>query len=106
MTSLSTAELRLQSWLHPLAWDSVLALRSSCGVERARSSCSSSTHMLFVLLRFLRTGTPTRGDWTKADLLVAAPTMGLTPKKLKQALGLAKERKQIEHKPDGTVLLL
>jgi hypothetical protein len=45
-------------------------------------------------------------DWTKAKLLAAAPTMGLSSRKLKQAFGVAKEKKQIQHKSDGTVLLL
>jgi hypothetical protein len=59
-----------------------------------------------VLLSFLKTETPKRGEWTKADLLVAAPTKGLSSRKLKQAFGIAKEKKQIEHRADGTVLLL
>jgi hypothetical protein len=59
-----------------------------------------------VLLSFMRTSTPKRGEWTKADLLVAAPTIGLSSRKLKQAFGIAKEKKQMEHKSDGTVLLL
>jgi hypothetical protein len=59
-----------------------------------------------VLLSFMRTSTPKRGECTKADLLVAAPTMGLSSRKLKQAFGIAKEKKQIEHRADGTVLLL
>eukprot|EP00953_Heterococcus_sp_UTEX-ZZ885_P007045 4290-Heterococcus_DN1.PRE.1 len=41
-------------------------------------------------------------DWRKAEFLAAAPTMGLSSRKLKQAFGQAKEKKQIEHKPDGT----
>jgi hypothetical protein len=45
-------------------------------------------------------------DWTKAELLAAAPTMGLSSRKLKQAFGIAKESKHIEHRADGTVLLL
>jgi hypothetical protein len=59
-----------------------------------------------VLLSFLRTSTPEGDDWTKAAFLAAAPAMGLTSRKLKQAFGQAKEKKQIEHRPDGTVLLL
>jgi hypothetical protein len=36
-------------------------------------------------------------DWTKAELLAAPPTMGLSFRKLKQAFGVAKEKKQIQH---------
>lgn len=56
------------------------------------------------LLQFMRTGTPAGRDWTKAGLLAAAPTMGLSSRKLKQAFGQAKASRQIEHRGDGTVL--
>ena len=59
-----------------------------------------------VLLSFMRTSTPAGDDWTKAALLAAAPAMGLSSRKLKQAFGQAKEKEQIEHRPDNTVLLL
>jgi hypothetical protein len=59
-----------------------------------------------VLLSFLKTETPKRGEWTKAALLAAAPTMGLSSRKLRQAFGIAKESEHIEHRADGTVLLL
>jgi hypothetical protein len=80
MTSLSTAELRLQSWLNPLGCDTAVA----------------------ILLQFMRTSAR---DWLKAELLAAAPTMGLSSRKLKQAFGIAKESKHIEHRADGTALL-
>jgi hypothetical protein len=59
-----------------------------------------------VLLSFMRTSTPEGDDRTKAALLAAAPAMGLSSRKLKQAFGQVEEKKQIEHRPDGTVLLL
>jgi hypothetical protein len=48
-----------------------------------------------VLLSFMRTSTPEGDDWTKAALLAAAPATGLSSRKLKQAFGQAKEKKQI-----------
>jgi hypothetical protein len=48
-----------------------------------------------VLLSFVRrTSTPEGDDWTKAALLATAPAMGSTSRKLKQAFGQAKEKKQ------------
>jgi hypothetical protein len=75
-------------------------------LQQQHSHAVKADTAVATLLQFMRTGSPAGRDWTKAGLLAAAPTMGLSSRKLKQAFGLAKERKQIEHKPDGTVLLL
>jgi hypothetical protein len=74
-------------------------------LQQQHSHAVKADTAVATLLQFMRTGTPAGRDWTKADLLVAAPTMGLSFRKLKQAFGVAKEKKQIQHKSDGTVLL-
>jgi hypothetical protein len=75
-------------------------------LQQQHSHAVQAATAVHVLLSFMRTSTPEGDDWTKAALLAAAPAMGLSSRKLKQAFGQAKEKKQIEHRPDGTVLLL